>query len=193
MNGVNAVTSKWITIDGRVFLLNFETGRYAALLNQDAINWIAKFGDENICNSSVIAKNVSRLEISTPTVIDCYLVRRKSAKLIKSVTFGEAYTRLTAMYPDATATAPVNTVLEAFAKIDGLFFGTNVESDCLIRSLSLYHILAKRNIKAAHFIGVNPYPFQAHAWVTINNVPVLDARERTSKFRPICISTNDIP
>jgi Transglutaminase-like superfamily len=48
------------------------------------------------------------------------------------------------------------------------------DSRCLVRSLVLTRLLAKRGIGSAFVIGVRPAPnFHAHAWIESNGVPLL--------------------
>lgn len=47
---------------------------------------------------------------------------------------------------------------------------------CLEQSLALYYLLRRRSVAVKYCQGVQPYPFQAHAWVeyrgeVINDVP----------------------
>lgn len=59
-------------------------------------------------------------------------------------------------------------------------YGTN---DCLPRSLALYAFLAGVcNIPAEHHIGVERFPFTAHAWTSIGGVPCVDSPARLRCF-----------
>lgn len=52
------------------------------------------------------------------------------------------------------------------------------DSRCLVRSLVLVRLLARRGIPSALVIGVTAEPaFAAHAWVETGSVPLLPARE----------------
>lgn len=54
------------------------------------------------------------------------------------------------------------------------------DSRCLVRSLVLTSLLARRGIDSSLVIGVKPQPdFAAHAWVETGGVPLLPARETT--------------
>ncbi len=71
----------------------------------------------------------------------------------------------------------------------GLSFGRAVvrvlrllptDSRCLMRSLVLTRILARRGVYAKVVIGVRPEPsFGAHAWVEVDGEPVLPTGEST--------------
>ena len=48
------------------------------------------------------------------------------------------------------------------------------DSRCLVRSLVLTRLLARRGVQSALVIGVRPGPdFQAHAWIESGDVPLL--------------------
>jgi hypothetical protein len=56
---------------------------------------------------------------------------------------------------------------------------------CLEQSLALYVLLRRRGVAAALRIGVQPYPFSAHAWVELNGVPLSERPEAIQQFVPI--------
>ena len=79
----------------------------------------------------------------------------------------EGHTRRLAGYRVATVTVRVLGMLPTDAR-------------CLIRSLVLTDLLAKRGIGSSLVIGVTPAPnFAAHAWVELDGVPLLPALEST--------------
>ena len=51
------------------------------------------------------------------------------------------------------------------------------DSRCLMRSLVLTAMLARRGIFASVILGVRTEPFEAHAWVESNGVSLLPARD----------------
>ena len=53
---------------------------------------------------------------------------------------------------------------------------------CLEQSLALYVLLRRRRIPAVLRIGVQPYPFAAHAWVEIDGNPVYENEDDLLKF-----------
>jgi hypothetical protein len=55
---------------------------------------------------------------------------------------------------------------------------------CLEQSLTLYVLLRRRGIAAVLCIGVQPYPFFAHAWVEFQGVPVNEEEEVVRQFVP---------
>ena len=56
---------------------------------------------------------------------------------------------------------------------------------CLEQSLSLYLLLRARGVAAELRIGVQVYPFYAHAWVELDGEPVNEDREIVAKFRTL--------
>lgn len=73
--------------------------------------------------------------------------------------------------------------------VNGLQFGRAVvkvlrlipaDSSCLMRSLVLTGMLARREVYAKVIIGVQPGPdFEAHAWVEVDGHPLLATNEAT--------------
>jgi hypothetical protein len=56
---------------------------------------------------------------------------------------------------------------------------------CLERSLVLYHYLRRARIPVQFRLGVQPYPFAAHAWVERDGVPINDVPEHVAYFTPV--------
>lgn len=56
---------------------------------------------------------------------------------------------------------------------------------CLERSLMLYWQLRRAGVPAAYRMGVQMYPFLAHAWVEVGGVVINDVAEHVRLFRPI--------
>ena len=56
---------------------------------------------------------------------------------------------------------------------------------CLERSLMLYWYLRRAAVPASFRMGVQMYPFLAHAWVEHRGVPINDVPEHVALFRPI--------
>ncbi|HET6232338.1 MAG TPA: lasso peptide biosynthesis B2 protein [Longimicrobiaceae bacterium] len=54
---------------------------------------------------------------------------------------------------------------------------------CLEQSLALYVLLRRRGVPAQLALGVQPYPFTAHAWVELDGEPVNEDRETVDKFQ----------
>lgn len=58
-------------------------------------------------------------------------------------------------------------------------------AQCLERSLVLYWCLRRRGIAASYRMGVQTYPFLAHAWIEYDGRPINDVPEHVRRFRPI--------
>lgn len=56
---------------------------------------------------------------------------------------------------------------------------------CLEQSLALYVLLRRRGVPAELRLGVQVYPFYAHAWVELDGEPVNEDAERVQKFRAL--------
>lgn len=56
---------------------------------------------------------------------------------------------------------------------------------CLERSLMLYWYLRHAGVPATYRMGVQMYPFLAHAWVEHRGIPINDVPEHVALFRPI--------
>lgn len=58
---------------------------------------------------------------------------------------------------------------------------------CLEQSLVLYTLLRRRGVAAQFMLGVQPYPFVAHAWVEVDGTPVNEIEARTRYFHTLRI------
>jgi hypothetical protein len=56
---------------------------------------------------------------------------------------------------------------------------------CLERSLALYHYLRRRGVHVRYQMGVQTYPFGAHAWVEYRGEVINDVPEHVARYRPI--------
>jgi hypothetical protein len=56
---------------------------------------------------------------------------------------------------------------------------------CLEQSLALYVLLRRRGLPAELRLGVQPYPFTAHAWVELEGRPVNEQPEVVRQFVPM--------
>jgi transglutaminase-like putative cysteine protease len=55
---------------------------------------------------------------------------------------------------------------------------------CLEQSLALYVLLRRRGVPVRLRLGVQPYPFNAHAWVELNGAPLNERVETVRQFVP---------
>jgi hypothetical protein len=56
---------------------------------------------------------------------------------------------------------------------------------CLEQSLVLFVLLRRRAVAAELRLGVQPYPFSAHAWVELDGVPLNETPETIRQFVPM--------
>ena len=55
---------------------------------------------------------------------------------------------------------------------------------CLEQSVALHVLLRRSGHLAALRVGVQPYPFRAHAWVELDGQPVFENADQLVKFIP---------
>ena len=78
--------------------------------------------------------------------------------------------------------ARISDVEHAVAMAAALYPG---HAACLERSLLLYWYLRRAGVPVAFRMGVQMYPFLAHAWVEHGERPINDLLEHVRQFRPI--------
>lgn len=79
--------------------------------------------------------------------------------------------------PRGTAEGVVRSVTVAAAFFPG-------RAICLEQSVASYVLLRRYGHPADLRVGVQPYPFRAHAWVEVNGGPVLENEDDLVKFLP---------
>lgn len=107
---------------------------------------------------------------------------------LKRQGFGPTYT----MYSTLTRPMPVadwqprlERALCAFARAENFYHLKQAPEDCLPRSLALFRFLASIGIAADHVIGVQRFPFAAHAWIECNGRVVQDDADRPRCYTEI--------
>lgn len=83
---------------------------------------------------------------------------------------------------DAELDTLVSRAERAFLRAENCFIMRAAPKDCLPRSLALYRFLLSAGVPSEHVIGVQRYPFQAHAWVECRGRVLCDTRDYTSCF-----------
>lgn len=73
----------------------------------------------------------------------------------------------------------VKVVEHAVAMAGALYPG---RAKCLEQSLTLYYLLRRHGVAAVYCHGVQPYPFQAHAWIEYRGEVVNDVPEHVGLF-----------
>lgn len=75
--------------------------------------------------------------------------------------------------------AALEPVVERVAMAAAFFPG---RAECLEQSLTLYLLLRRRGVAVELRLGVQPYPFAAHAWVEHDGVPLNDRAEMLTSY-----------
>ena len=92
------------------------------------------------------------------------------------------YARLAAPAADGETTDLLARAERAFLIAENFFVMKSAPRDCLPRSLALYRFLRSIGVPAEHRIGVNRYPFEAHAWVQSEGRLIFDSPEFVRGF-----------
>ncbi|MGH7516868.1 MAG: lasso peptide biosynthesis B2 protein [Gemmatimonadales bacterium] len=81
---------------------------------------------------------------------------------------------------DASADADVVKAAEhAVAMAGALYPGRAL---CLEQSLVLYYLLRRQGVAVRYCQGVQPYPFEGHAWIEYRGEPINDVGEHVKLF-----------
>jgi hypothetical protein len=68
--------------------------------------------------------------------------------------------------------------IRTFLLAENFALSTRAPDDCLLRSLALFRFLRNMGFPVEHCIGVQRFPFRAHAWVEYRGQTLLDADRR---------------
>lgn len=122
-----------------------------------------------------------------PGVLRCGLLLLAVRTHLKLLGFGRSVARARRLgdVPLAPSRAPDEAVERAayhVALAAAFFPGRAI---CLEQSLTLYVLLRRRGTPAELKLGVQPFPFAAHAWVELDGQPVNEDPEAVAKFLPM--------
>lgn len=134
---------------------------------------------------SETASAVAHTPRRRPTLLRAWWERATADRDLRKG-FAAAYTRCTR--PTADTTAPrheVTHLTKLFRTAEGLYPAREAPLDCLPRSLALTRFLRSAGWPASHVIGVALYPFEAHAWVELNGVPLNESAAFLQRFTVI--------
>ena len=96
------------------------------------------------------------------------------------------YARLPCPAPGAEdADALTARATRAFSRAENFFLLKGAPRDCLPRSLALFRFLRSVGVPAEHCIGVQRFPFEAHAWVECGGSVVHDSPAFTGSYTEI--------
>jgi hypothetical protein len=73
----------------------------------------------------------------------------------------------------------------AFARAEEFFYLKAAPADCLPRSLALFRILRATGLPVEHCIGVQQFPFTAHAWAQFRGGIIHDDPENQNRYTVI--------
>jgi transglutaminase-like putative cysteine protease len=82
---------------------------------------------------------------------------------------------------DAVRPGMITDVAHAVAKAAAFYPG---RAQCLEQSLVLYWVLRRRGVEARLRVGVQPFPFTAHAWVEHNGHPINEQEDFVTQLAP---------
>lgn len=103
--------------------------------------------------------------------------------------FADAYATCTGPAADGTPPRhPVERSVRQFRTADGLYPAREAPLDCLPRSLALTRFLRMAGWPARHAIGVALHPFEAHAWVELDGVPLDENPASLLRYTKIAIA-----
>lgn len=124
---------------------------------------------------------------SAPGVLRCSAALLAVRLHLKALGFGRTVARARRLAETAPVDAAGDAELAAAAAyrvaVAGAFFPGRAV--CLEQSLALFVLLRRRGVPAELRLGVQPYPFQAHAWVELNGAPVNEHAETVARFLPM--------
>lgn len=86
---------------------------------------------------------------------------------------------------ESTSSIDPQAARSIFLKAESAYWLKRQPEDCLPRSIALYTFLLQVGLSAEFIIGVCRYPFQAHAWVEVDGIPVIDEQEAVNNYAPI--------
>jgi hypothetical protein len=95
--------------------------------------------------------------------------------------FGVAYlncARLARFCDQRNSNQTLARALRAFLFAENFALSKRAPNDCLLRSLALFRFLRNMGFPVEHCIGVQRFPFRAHAWVEYLGQVLLDADRR---------------
>ncbi len=118
-----------------------------------------------------------------PSVGTCALALVLVKLSLKVAGFGRTYAALTRLVgrrgSEAVTPAVLAEAVRRVALVAAFYPGRAL---CLEQSLTLWYLLRRRGIDADLRLGVQPYPFGAHAWVEHRGEPVNESPEFVRTF-----------
>jgi hypothetical protein len=133
-------------------------------------------------SSSKATMNLGQLKV--PSVLWCGLLIAWFKGLVRTRGFLGTLEWIRQRIEKLPATAEteietVKAVEHAVAMAGALYPG---RARCLEQSLTLYYLLRQHGVAAVYCQGVQPYPFQAHAWIEYRGEVINDVPEHAEQF-----------
>jgi hypothetical protein len=119
-----------------------------------------------------------------PSLAACFAVVAATRASLKLLGFRRSIAitkRIAARFSTAERAGSAEEAARTVAMAAALFPGRAV---CLEQSIALYLVLRRRGFPAQLRIGVQPYPFRAHAWVELDQRPIFENEDTVQKFVP---------
>jgi hypothetical protein len=123
-------------------------------------------------------------DLRPPSTVRCFVLLLAIRAALRVLGFGRTHRIVLRLARGGAAAATgclpvVNATAERVAMAAAFIPGRAL---CLEQSLALYLLLRRRGIQAALRLGVQAYPFAAHAWVEHAGEPV---NESVEKLKPL--------
>jgi hypothetical protein len=118
----------------------------------------------------------------SPSILGCFITLLFTRLSLKTLGFRRTvrFVRWRAARIGARSPRSTPTLAARAVAIAGAFFPGRAV--CLEQSLALHLVLKRLGHEATLRIGVQPYPFLAHAWVEHHGQPVLEDEETVARF-----------
>lgn len=132
---------------------------------------------------------VSNREFRVPSVLQCGLTILAVKAMLKTLGFGWTveWVRRGVKGVPIRGDVVLETVKAAeyrVAMAGALYPG---RAKCLEQSLALYYLLRRSGIAVRFRMGVQPFPFLAHAWLEYLGEPITDVKEHVEWFTPLAV------
>lgn len=133
---------------------------------------------------TVNALDSSGQTVSVPSIVHCGLVILAIKLSLRFLGYEKTLQRVRRHVELPTVSGIIDDMLiakteHAVAMAGALYPGRAL---CLEQSLALYYLLRRRGAAVTFCQGVQPHPFQAHAWVEYGGTVINDAAEHVKAF-----------
>lgn len=206
---------RWVSLGGVVFILDLRRGEYFALERDYSSAWLRldgckRSGDSPAGIEKDLLEHLSNCgwldSGSSGSTVPAQRSEKKRSETsprsestfralicLLSASLRLRYGRFESAYRWARNCArnveesrsTLDRALAAFSRAELLKISRRGLDDCLPRSLALFRFLSGAGYRVVHHIGVRRYPFGAHAWVEVDEIPLLAGVAPGDPFLPI--------